>query len=71
MLAGMALTRFKSKGGLHLIRRVQLTLQDETTSDKVTPSGQWLCQSSQKQLSEGSFHSLLHKKAVEKVVVQS
>ena len=53
---GMALTRFKSMWcDVHLTGRVQPTLQDETTSDKVTPSGQWLWKPSQKQLSEGGF----------------
>ena len=62
----MALTRFKSKGGVHLTGRVQPTLQDETTSHKVTPSGQWLCQSSQKQLSEGGFVLPVIEKGIEK-----
>ena len=48
----MALPGFKSKGDFDLTGRVQPTLQDETTSDKVTSSAQQVCQSSQEQLFE-------------------
>ena len=49
----MALTRFKSKSGVNLTGRVQPALQDETTSDNVTPSVQWICKPSPEQLSDG------------------
>ena len=52
ILAGMALTTFKSKSGVNLTGRVQPALQDETTSDNVTPSVEWICKPSQEQLSD-------------------
>ena len=52
ILAGLALSGFKSKGSVHNEGRSFPTLQSKTPSVKVTSDIQWLCKSSQKQASE-------------------
>ena len=67
----MALTRFKSKGGVHLRGRVQPTLKmrPPLTSSPLVVSG--YANPHKNNCLKEALHSLLQKKALEKVVVQS
>ena len=71
ILASLAVPEFKSKDGLHLERGISATLQDGTTSDKVTSNYQQICNSPDTKTGDRKGHGTVFPGLLQQVVLGS